>query len=65
MDTMKKLTDSHTDRNRLKKRYTKPQLLSYGSVATLTRGNGGSSIDGNGTLIQTGGGNDGTGPHQY
>lgn len=48
-----------------RKSYTKPVFSLLGSVATITLGNGGSSIDGNMSDTQTGGGNDGRGPHLY
>lgn len=45
-----------------KKQYTKPKLTSLGSIQTLTLGSGGSSLDGNCSNTQLGGGNDGRGP---
>lgn len=38
--------------------YQTPELNELGSIAELTNGQGGSSIDGNGSFTQTGGGND-------
>ena len=43
--------------------YSRAKLTSLGSFATLTLGNGGSSLDGNYENDQRGKGNDGTGPH--
>lgn len=42
--------------------YFTPMLRRYGSISELTLGNNGSSIDGNNTMTQSGGGNDGSGP---
>lgn len=41
-----------------RKSYTKPVFSLLGSVATITLGNGGTSIDGTGTRTQQGKGND-------
>lgn len=38
--------------------YNKPELEELGSIFELTNGNGGSTLDGNQTNTQTGGGND-------
>ena len=38
--------------------YAAPQIEELGAVARLTMGNGGSSLDGNCTYTQLGGGND-------
>lgn len=43
--------------------YSRAELTSLGSFATLTLGSGGSSMDGNIPSDQRGKGNDGTGPH--
>ena len=47
------LTNEGNDMN-----YQTPELNELGSIAELTNGQGGSSIDGNGSFTQTGGGND-------
>ena len=38
--------------------YTTPQFANLGSLAALTLGHGGSSLDGFGLNVQKGGGND-------
>lgn len=38
--------------------YSKPEFEELGSIFELTNGNGGSSLDGNQSFTQTGGGND-------
>lgn len=45
------------------KQYVSMSVTAIGSVADLTLGNNGSSLDGTGTLTQRGGGNDGRGPN--
>ena len=50
---------AQTNKNSKKQPYLKPKLSSFGSIATLTLGNGGSSCDAHGTRVdQLGGGND-------
>ena len=46
-----------------KKLYVKPVLEYCGPVSERTLGHGGYTLDGDGGYDQTGGGNDGTGPH--
>ena len=46
-----------------KKSYVKPVLEYCGAVNDRTLGSGGSTPDGGGSMDQTGGGNDGRGPH--
>ena len=48
-----------TNINSEKQPYLKPKLSSFGSIASLTFGSGGSSCDAHGSRVdQTGGGND-------
>lgn len=47
----------HAEMNGSKAPYSKPQLTSYGSIARTTLGQGGSSLDGDGSYTQTGQGN--------